>query len=122
VKTRNTVLLGKLLLDHPRSLGETYWQHQRRALRFGISMIGAGAACLVHALLPAVFERTASSTVQRLYDEMRAARRLGGVVHDRPTPLVTRISAPARGYGTVSAAFRSSAYDQAAFPKPSMRR
>jgi len=79
-------MLDKVFLDHPHSLGETYWQHQRRAWHFGISMITAGAACLVHALVPAVFVRTASSRVLSLYDEMNATRRLGGMPQGRPSP------------------------------------
>ena len=79
-------MLNKVFLDHPHSFGESYWQHQRRALHFGISMITAGAACLVHALVPAVFVRTASSRVLSLYDEMNATRRLGVMVHRRPGP------------------------------------
>jgi hypothetical protein len=78
---------GKLFLDHPRSLDETYWQHQHRALRFGISMIVAGVACLIHALVPVLFVRTASMRVQSLYDEMHATRRLGGASHRGRNPL-----------------------------------
>jgi Family of unknown function (DUF6356) len=73
-------LLVKVFLDHPLSLNETYWQHQRRALHFGSSMIGAGVACVVHALVPALFARTASMTVQSLHDEMHATGRLGGAL------------------------------------------
>jgi hypothetical protein len=76
-------ILDRVFLDHPRSLGETYWQHQRRAWHFGISMVGAGMACLVHALVPAVFDRTASRAVQRLHDEMSATRRLDGIAPAR---------------------------------------
>jgi hypothetical protein len=79
-------MLDKVFLDHPHSLGETYWQHQRRAMHFGISMITAGAACLVHALVPAVFVRTASSRVLSLYDEMSASRRLSGAADGRSLP------------------------------------
>jgi hypothetical protein len=42
-------VLVKVFLDHPRSLDDTYWQHQRRAVHFGGSMIGAGVACIIHA-------------------------------------------------------------------------
>ena len=92
MKGRNATLVDKLFFDHPHAFGETYWQHHRRALHFGVSMISAGAACLMHALLPAVFVRTASSMVQTLYDEMRATRRLGGIPHDRPSLVAVRHS------------------------------
>jgi len=74
-------VLVKVFLDHPQSLDETYWQHQRRALHFGTSMIVAGMACLIHALLPVLFVRTASLRIQSLYDEMHGTRRLAGASH-----------------------------------------
>jgi Family of unknown function (DUF6356) len=70
-------LLDRIFLEHPRSLGESYWSHQRRAFGFGITMVVAGLACVIHAVFPAVFERTASSTVTRLHGRMKAAQRLG---------------------------------------------
>ena len=75
-------VVEKVFLDHPHALGESYWQHQRRASQFATSMIGAGLACLIHALVPALFER--SRTVQSLYDEMHARRRLGGLSPGAP--------------------------------------
>jgi hypothetical protein len=50
-------------------------------------MIVAGVACLVHALVPALFVRTASMRVQSLYDEMHAARRLGAASHRGRDPV-----------------------------------
>lgn len=70
-------LLDRFFLEHPRSLGENYWQHQQRALCFGSAMIAAGIACVIHALVPALFERTASTTVVRLHERMKATHRLG---------------------------------------------
>ena len=58
--------------EHPRSIGETYADHFRTAARFGAAMVTAGLACLLHALIPALFERTGSRTVKRLYAEMAA--------------------------------------------------
>jgi hypothetical protein len=37
------------------------------ASRFGLKLIGAGLAALVHGLLPFAFESTASRTVKELY-------------------------------------------------------
>jgi hypothetical protein len=80
------VVLDRVFRDHPHALGETYWQHQRRALHFGGAMITAGVACLIHALVPAVFVRTASGRVQSLHDEMQAAGRLGDLPNGRSHP------------------------------------
>lgn len=60
----------RLFLEHPASIGETYFEHQRSAFFFGGTMLAAGIACLLHGLLPAVFQRTGSRAVSRLYDHM----------------------------------------------------
>ena len=74
-------LLNILFVDHPRSLGESYREHLRRAFEFGTALIRAGVACLIHALVPALFVRTASTTVLRLHTQMAAMGRLEH--HDR---------------------------------------
>lgn len=65
-------MIDRWFLDHPHSVGETYAEHAGIALRFGGAMVLAGAACFVHAAVPALFPRTASGTVKRLYLAMRA--------------------------------------------------
>lgn len=70
--------MSRLFTQHPASVGETYLQHLRTALSFGIRMLGGGAACLVHSLLPFLFVRTASRCIEQLHDRMvlhRAATR-----------------------------------------------
>ena len=59
-------MLQQLFLSHPRSVGESYFAHQRVALSVGLSLFGAALACLVHALVPALCERTASRTILAL--------------------------------------------------------
>ena len=53
--------------SHPASVGETYFGHMRFALRFSGLLFAAGGAALVHAILPAVFETTASEMIRRMY-------------------------------------------------------
>ena len=65
-----TSLIDRLFAGHPRSVGETYAQHFAIAVRFGLSMLAGGMACLVHALVPALFEPTGSRTIKRLYSDM----------------------------------------------------
>jgi len=62
-------------LKHPRSVGETYVEHMTAALRFGLTMVAAGLACIVHAFLPALFERTGSRAIADLYGRMVTNRR-----------------------------------------------
>ncbi|HWZ61633.1 MAG TPA: DUF6356 family protein [Steroidobacteraceae bacterium] len=61
--------------EHPASVGESYMEHMGRAACFGLRMMGAGAACLVHALLPFLFVSTGSAAVAELNDRMVAKRR-----------------------------------------------
>jgi hypothetical protein len=55
---------------HPASVGETYFQHQRTAFGFGMRMIGGGAACLLHGLLPFLCGSTGSRQIAVLHDRM----------------------------------------------------
>ena len=67
-------MIYALFCKHPHLVGETYLQHASAALVFGATMIVAGVACVVHALIPRFFERTASEVVAKLYRQMTARR------------------------------------------------
>jgi hypothetical protein len=67
-------MLRSLFQTHPASVGETYFEHLKSALGFGLGMIGGGMACMVHALLPFLFTSTGSRTIARLHDRMIANR------------------------------------------------
>lgn len=73
-------LVDRLFRAHPASVGETYLEHMRMAMSFGIAMIAGGLACLVHALVPGLFVRTGSDCIRRLHARMVTHRRM------RPTP------------------------------------
>ncbi len=61
--------------EHPESVGETYSQHFMHSASFGMTMLAAGCACLMHGLLPFLFQRTGSRAVMRLHDRMVVNRR-----------------------------------------------
>ncbi len=63
--------------EHPASVGETYGEHLGTAGYFGWRMILAGAACLIHGLLPFAFVRTGSDTIRHLHERMVTHRRRG---------------------------------------------
>jgi len=60
--------------EHPASVGETYFEHLCSALSFCGKMTIALLACLVHAFLPFLFEKTGSQMICGLMD---------GMVHNR---------------------------------------
>lgn len=52
---------------HLREAGETYAEHLAFAFTVGLMAVGAGLACLIHALVPALCRQTCSATVRELY-------------------------------------------------------
>ena len=71
------VNLIRAFTDHPASVGESYTQHLFRAVYFGVRMVFAGIACLVHGVLPFLFVRTGSRAIAELNDRMVVNRRVG---------------------------------------------
>ena len=63
-------LAARLFTAHPRSLGMSWAQHGAGAVRIGARLMGAGAACVVHALVPGWFTQTAGRTVASLHQSM----------------------------------------------------
>ena len=68
--------------DHPASVGESYGEHMGHAVCFGLRMVFAGLACLVHGVLPFLFVRTGSRAISELNERMITNRR-------RATPPIT---------------------------------
>jgi hypothetical protein len=62
--------LWRRFQEHPRSVGESYWEHATHAARFGLAMLRGSLACLVHAAFPWICTTTGSRTVARLHDRM----------------------------------------------------
>ena len=67
-------MFERIFLEHPRSVGETYLEHQRSAFGFAMSLARAAIACFIHGLVPAVFRETGSSTVSRLHSNSTLPR------------------------------------------------
>ena len=60
-------MLGRLFVDHPRSLGLSWYAHGVGALTIGVRLIGAGLAALIHAAVPGLFTDTAGRIVTDTY-------------------------------------------------------
>ena len=76
----------RVFTDHPASVNETYAQHLHSATSFGVRMVVAGLACLVHGLLPFLFTTTGSDAIRELHERMVAnrARRPGNGTPEGP--------------------------------------
>ena len=69
--TEASGLGSRLFTQHPQSLGMSWASHGVGAVRIGCEMIGAGCACLIHAIVPGWFTETAGRTVVRLHEHMQ---------------------------------------------------
>jgi len=67
--------LLRAFTEHPATVGESYAEHLGRALSFGVRMIFAGLACLIHGVLPFAFVRTGSRAIAELNERMVVQRR-----------------------------------------------
>jgi hypothetical protein len=63
-------IADRLFLEHPRSLGMSWAGHGVGAVAIGARLVGAGCACMVHAVVPALFTQTAGKTITGMYDQM----------------------------------------------------
>jgi len=64
--------LVRLFDTHPASVGETYLMHLWRAAGSSAWLAYAAAACLVHAVFPFLFVKTASRIVAKLNADVLA--------------------------------------------------
>lgn len=77
-------MFGRLFVEHPKSLGMSWAAHAEGAVVIGARMVGAGLACIVHAIVPALFTETAGKTVMSLHDHM--VRRKAGAANPNAWP------------------------------------
>lgn len=64
--------LARLFVDHPREVGEGYFEHMAASGRYGLRLLGAACAAFAHSVCPGVCKTAASDTVKQM------ARELGG--------------------------------------------
>ena len=68
-------MFGRLFLDHPRSVNESYFEHLLFAGGFAVRLMGAGLAALIHALIPCLFEKTAGNMIMRMHSKISSRDR-----------------------------------------------
>lgn len=67
--------LLKKFTEHPASVGETYGQHLWAAMGFGLELMKAAFCCIVHAILPFMFEKKGSACITELHERMVTNRK-----------------------------------------------
>lgn len=64
-------MITKVFLDHPRSVEESYLEHAAFAGKFSFKLFLAAFAALIHAIIPCLFEKTASGMIAQMYDKTK---------------------------------------------------
>ena len=67
-------MFSKMFIDHPKSIGMSYAKHGAGAASIGLKMIGGGILCLIHALIPGLFERTTTNILEQLTETCHRRR------------------------------------------------
>ena len=60
-------MITRMFFDHPANVDESYGEHARFAFGFSMKLFAAAGAALVHAVIPCLFEKTASRIIADLY-------------------------------------------------------
>jgi len=66
-KIRFRQKIQQLFLSHPASVGESYLAHQRACFRFGLLLIWTALAAMLHGIVPALCQHTASARIALLH-------------------------------------------------------
>lgn len=65
-----TAFLSRLFVDHPREVGEGYFQHMATAARVGLRLARLSSAAFLHAVMPGVCRTTVSDDIKRMADDL----------------------------------------------------
>lgn len=61
-------MIARLFLNHPRTVDESYFEHAVFAAGFSGRLFLAALAAAVHAVIPCLFEKTASRMIAQMYN------------------------------------------------------
>ncbi len=75
---------SKLFTEHPREVGETYFQHMGASFRFGFTLLRLASCAFIHAVVPGLHRSTVSDRIRSLAADMngRADEALEGRMRD----------------------------------------
>ena len=80
--------IKKLFTEHPHSLGESYLEHLICAAGYGLRMIFAGFAAIIHSIFPFLFETTASDLAKEITGNVDSRKDEAVIVIQEQTELL----------------------------------
>ena len=72
-------MFARLFVDHPRTVGENYFEHMGASFGVAWKLISAGSKCIVHGLVPGLCKTSGSDAIMSLHREISPRR------FDQPT-------------------------------------
>lgn len=66
---------SELFTEHPREVGETYFQHMAASFGFCLMLMRLAGCALVHGLVPALHRSTVSDSIKGLAGDMKCRAR-----------------------------------------------
>ena len=64
----------KLFTDHPNEMDESYIEHLICASMYGVRMVFAGFAAIIHSIFPFLFQTTASDLAKEITGDVRTRK------------------------------------------------
>ena len=62
--------------EHYKGANETYFEHMKVALKISFELFFASFMACIHAIVPAVFQKGASSKIIKLYEYLQSKKRV----------------------------------------------
>ena len=56
---------------HPQSVGETYFEHMKKAMRYGLRIQIVAIIIFIHALFPFLFEQNGGDEIDKINKELQ---------------------------------------------------
>lgn len=72
-------MLARLFIDHPRAVGEGYFEHMGAAFTVAWRLIRTSGKCVVHGVVPGLYKTAGSDSILKMASEISPRR------FDQPT-------------------------------------
>jgi hypothetical protein len=72
-------MLARLFLDHPRAVGESYFEHMGAAFTVAWRLFSASTKCIVHGVVPGLYKTAGSDAILAMARDINPRR------FDQPT-------------------------------------
>lgn len=72
-------MLARLFIDHPRAVGESYFEHMGAAFTVAWRLLSTAGKCVVHGVVPGLYKTAGSDAILKMAGEISPRR------FDQPT-------------------------------------